>query len=72
MLQRLLGGTTPAHVAQCYPGLVDVLVIDEADAAGAEAVSTLGVRPIVARTLMRDPTARRRLAEAALDAVAFA
>jgi LPPG:FO 2-phospho-L-lactate transferase len=72
MLQRLQGGTTAAHVAQCYPGLIDVLVIDEADAVDSDAVSTLGVRPIVAHTLMRDPTSRRRLAEAALDAVAFA
>ena len=72
MLQRLQGGTTAAHVAQCYPGLIDVLMIDEADAADADAVSALGIRPLITRTLMRDPTARRRLAEAALDAVAFA
>jgi LPPG:FO 2-phospho-L-lactate transferase len=71
MLQRMQGGTTAAHVAQCYPGLIDVLVIDEADAADEEAVSALGVRPIVTRTLMHDTTARRRLAEAALDAVAL-
>jgi hypothetical protein len=72
MLQRLQGGTTAAHVAQCYPGLIDVLVLDEADAADADAVSTLGVRPVIARTLMRDAVARRGVAEAALDAVAFA
>jgi len=30
------------------------------------------VRPIVTKTLMRDPAARRALAEAALDAVALA
>jgi LPPG:FO 2-phospho-L-lactate transferase len=72
MLLRLQGGTTAAHVAQCYAGLIDVLVIDEADAADADAVSTLGVRPVVARTLMRDADARRRVAAAALDAVAFA
>jgi len=72
MLERMQGGTTAAHVTQCYPGLIDVLVIDEADSADVEAVAALGVRPIVTRTLMRDSTARRRLAEAALDAVAFA
>jgi LPPG:FO 2-phospho-L-lactate transferase len=72
MLQRLEGGTTPAHVAQCYAGLVDALVIDEADAAGSEAVAALGMRPIVTKTLMRDAAARRALAEAALDAVALA
>ena len=35
MLRRLAGGTSPAHVARCYAGLIDVLVIDQADAAGA-------------------------------------
>jgi hypothetical protein len=69
MLQRLEGGTTAAHVAQCYSGLIDALVIDEADAQDADA---LGVRPIVTKTLMRDATSRRALAEAALDAVALA
>jgi LPPG:FO 2-phospho-L-lactate transferase len=69
MLQRLEGGTTAAHVAQCYSGLIDALVIDETDAQDAGA---LGVRPIVTNTLMRDAASRRALAEAALDAVARA
>src|SRR5438067_8884556 len=72
LLQRLPGGTSGAHLTQCYPGLIDVLVIDEADAADADAVSAHGVRPIVARTLMSDASARRRLAETAVDAVALA
>jgi LPPG:FO 2-phospho-L-lactate transferase len=71
MLQRLQGGTTGAHVAQCYPGLIDALVLDEADVDDAGEISALGVRPIVTQTLMRDSTARKRLAEAALDAVAL-
>jgi LPPG:FO 2-phospho-L-lactate transferase len=66
MLARLEGGTAPAHVAQCYAGLIDALVIDEADAEG-----DAGVRTIVTRTLMRDAGSRRALAEAALDAVAL-
>jgi LPPG:FO 2-phospho-L-lactate transferase len=72
MLQRLQGGTTAAHVADCYLGLIDVLVIDEEDADDAEALEALGVRPLVTKTLMRDAAARKRLAEAALDAVALA
>jgi LPPG:FO 2-phospho-L-lactate transferase len=72
MLRRLEGGTTAAHVARCYPGLVDALVLDEADAGDADAVAEQGVRPVVARTLMSDRDARRRLAEATLDAVAVA
>jgi LPPG:FO 2-phospho-L-lactate transferase len=69
MLERLEGGRTPAHVAQCYAGLIDALVIDEADAHHADA---LGVRPIVTKTLMRDAASRRALAETALNAVALA
>jgi LPPG:FO 2-phospho-L-lactate transferase len=67
MLARLEGGTTPAHVAQCYPGLIDALVIDEADAH-----VDAGIGTIVTKTLMRDAASRRALAEAALDAVALA
>jgi LPPG:FO 2-phospho-L-lactate transferase len=66
MLARLEGGTTPTHVAQCYAGLIDALVIDESDA-DVDA----GVRTIVTKTLMRDAASRRSLAEAALDAVAL-
>jgi LPPG:FO 2-phospho-L-lactate transferase len=71
MLARLAGGTTPAHVAGCYSGLIDTLVVDEAD---ADAVADLGgVRPVVTRTLMRDEDARRRLMESVLEAAgAFA
>jgi len=70
MLLRLAGGTTPAHLAGLYAGLVDVLVLDEADAHGAEALAELGVRPLVTRTLMVDADAARRLAGDALDAIA--
>jgi LPPG:FO 2-phospho-L-lactate transferase len=67
MLRRLAGGSSPRHVASCYPGLIDALVVDEAD---ADDLDRLGdVRPIVTRTLMSDADARRRLAEAALGAV---
>ena len=67
MLERLAGGTSPAHVASRYPGLIDAIVVDEAD---ADDLDDLGkVRPIVTRTLMSDADARKRLAEAALGAV---
>jgi LPPG:FO 2-phospho-L-lactate transferase len=67
MLQRLAGGTSPQHVAGCYPSLIDALVVDEADADDLDGLGD--VRPIVTRTLMSDADARRRLAEAALGAV---
>jgi LPPG:FO 2-phospho-L-lactate transferase len=63
MLAGLAGGTSPAHVASVYDGLIDALVIDEADAGGGE----LPVQVVVTRTLMDGADARRRVAEAALS-----
>ena len=67
MLRRLAGGTSPRHVAGCYAGLIDALVVDEADADDLDGLGD--IRPIVTRTLMSDGDARRRLAEVALGAV---
>ncbi|HVU78484.1 MAG TPA: 2-phospho-L-lactate transferase [Gaiellaceae bacterium] len=63
MLARLAGGTTPAHVAACYDGLIDVLVVDESD---EQVELPGGIRTVVTQTLMTDLDASRRLAEAAL------
>ncbi|MGH3132284.1 MAG: 2-phospho-L-lactate transferase [Gaiellaceae bacterium] len=63
MLQRMAGGTSPRHVTTCYLGLIDALVVDEADAP-AEAPVELVVTP----TLMHDREAARRLAEVVLEA----
>jgi LPPG:FO 2-phospho-L-lactate transferase len=65
MLNRLKGGTGPFQVTQCYKGLIDALVYDEADGE-----VELDVRPLITRTLMTDAAARRRVAETALEAVA--
>jgi LPPG:FO 2-phospho-L-lactate transferase len=65
MLQGLAGGTTPAHVASCYAGLIDALVIDEVDTPAELADD---VRLVATHTLMTDVEAARRLAAAALDA----
>ena len=70
MLARLAGGTRPADVASTYAGLIDALVVDEADADDLGGLA--GVRPVAAKTLMVDADARRRLAEAVLDAAATA
>lgn len=63
MLTRMAGGTTPAHVARCYEGLIDALVIDRADAP-AEADVPL----VVTNTLMVDRAGSRRVAEVVLEA----
>ena len=62
MMQRLVGGTTPAHVTTCYAGLLDVLVIDRAD---APAEADVGL--VVTDTLIGDREAARRLAETTLE-----
>jgi LPPG:FO 2-phospho-L-lactate transferase len=62
LLARLAGGTGPQQVTDCYKGLIDALVIDEADAdEGAD------VRTVVTRTLMDDAEGRRRVADAVLE-----
>jgi LPPG:FO 2-phospho-L-lactate transferase len=66
MLARLAGGTTPTHVAGCYAGLIDALVVDDAD---APATPVTGLRrTVVTQTLMSDVSAARRLAAAAVHA----
>jgi LPPG:FO 2-phospho-L-lactate transferase len=52
-----------AYYSATYPGLVDVLVLDTADAGESEAVARTGVRPLVTNTLISAADARRRLAE---------
>jgi hypothetical protein len=51
-----------------YRGLIDTLVIDEADSADAGRVAAMGIRPVIAQTIMRDEVARRGLAQAVLSA----
>jgi hypothetical protein len=63
MLTRMAGGTTPAHLAGRYDGLIDALVIDEADAPAEAPVPVL-----VTETLMRDRATARALAETVLEA----
>jgi LPPG:FO 2-phospho-L-lactate transferase len=65
MLSRMAGGTTPRHVAERYRGLIDALVIDEADAP-----ADAGVPVVVAKSLMTDLAAAARLAEVTLEAAA--
>jgi LPPG:FO 2-phospho-L-lactate transferase len=64
MLTRMAGGTTPAHVTQCYEGLLDLLVIDTADAPADADVAL-----VAGDTLMVDRAASRRLAQVVLEAV---
>jgi LPPG:FO 2-phospho-L-lactate transferase len=65
MLTRMAGGTTPAHMAACYEGLLDALVID-----GADAPAEAPVPLVVTATLMEDRDDSRRLADTVLEVAA--
>jgi LPPG:FO 2-phospho-L-lactate transferase len=69
MFTSLAGGTGAGQVTDCYKGLIGALVLDEADADDADAVAERGVRPLVTRTLMSEPDARRALVETVLGLV---
>jgi len=58
-----------ALYAARYPGLLHGFVLDQADAADAPRIEALGLRALVADTIMRDAAARERLAR---ETLAFA
>jgi LPPG:FO 2-phospho-L-lactate transferase len=68
MLGSLGHEVSALGVARHYGELIDAIVIDTADAALAEAIEELGVRAIVAETVMRDAGTRAALARTALAA----
>jgi LPPG:FO 2-phospho-L-lactate transferase len=63
MLTRMAGGTTPQHLVDRYPGLIDALVVDRADAPASTDVPV-----VVADTLMSDRHDARRLATVVIEA----
>jgi LPPG:FO 2-phospho-L-lactate transferase len=69
-MMRSLGNEASAlGVARMYADLLDVLVLDSQDEALASDVASLGIRPVVTDTIMRDVESKRSLAQATLNAV---
>jgi LPPG:FO 2-phospho-L-lactate transferase len=68
MAVSLGGEASGPGVARLYVGLIDALLIDEADAAEAPAIAALGIEPIVGPTVMTDGASRAALAAAAVAA----
>jgi LPPG:FO 2-phospho-L-lactate transferase len=67
-MMRSLGATpsatgVAAHFAGRYPGLIDVLFIDDADSAEADAVANFGIEPVSTGIVIADEPARVRLAK---------
>ena len=63
MMESLGHEASPAGVARLYRGLIDVMVLDREDEMLAADVEALGIRPVVADTIMRDGEARTALAQ---------
>jgi LPPG:FO 2-phospho-L-lactate transferase len=67
MLAALGEEVSALGVARRYSGLIDAFVIDEADAALAPAVERLGMRAVVAPSVMTDDASRAALARVVVD-----
>ena len=70
MMSELGEEASVIGVARRYREVVGILVIDEADAALASAVEAVGVRAVVAPTVMRSPEAAAGVAHTAMAAAA--
>jgi LPPG:FO 2-phospho-L-lactate transferase len=55
------------EVARFYRGLIDALVIDQADSALSASIAALGIRPLVTNTIMEDARDRAELASRVVD-----
>jgi LPPG:FO 2-phospho-L-lactate transferase len=66
MLASLGHEATALGVARAYAGLIDAFVLDTVDAALAPEVEALGIRAVVADTIMTDGESRLRLARIVL------
>jgi LPPG:FO 2-phospho-L-lactate transferase len=72
-LHRMLRGlgheVSPRGIARLYAGLIDLFVLDGADAHWAPRIRAAGPRVLVTETLMHTPAHARRLATAVLAAL---
>jgi LPPG:FO 2-phospho-L-lactate transferase len=71
MLAGLGHEVSARGVARLYASLADAFVLDRQDAAQAEDVAALGLRPVVANTVMTGPAEKEALAREVLRAAGF-
>jgi LPPG:FO 2-phospho-L-lactate transferase len=67
MMAELDLGSDAVAIARFYAGLIDGLIIDEQDAGQAGPIEALGIRALVAPTVMTSLEDRIALAAAALE-----
>lgn len=70
MLAELGHGSTVVGVAELYAPIASALVIDPIDADHADAIEALGLRCVIAPSVMSTPAVARQLAAATIAAVA--
>lgn len=68
MLASLGHASSALGVARLYADVADTFVLDSVDADAAEAIASLGLRPVVTDTIMTDDASRARVAGAILEA----
>ncbi len=67
MLASLGHEVSALGVARMYAGIADVFVLDEVDEPLRDPITDLGLRAVVADTVMRDDAARERVARVVLE-----
>jgi LPPG:FO 2-phospho-L-lactate transferase len=70
MLASLGHESSALGVARLYAGVATVFVVDATDAESASAIGEVGLRPVVADTIMTDDAGRTRVAGEVLQAAA--
>lgn len=70
MMRDLGHEVSAAGVARMYRDFVEIFVLDEKDASMAPLVQEMGIRPVVANTIMATQSDKSRLAEVVLMAAA--
>jgi LPPG:FO 2-phospho-L-lactate transferase len=68
MAASLGGEASAVGIARHYADWIDALLVDDADAAEASAIASLGIEPVVGPTIMGDDASRASLAAAAVAA----
>ncbi len=68
MMNELGNGASATSVATLWHDIIDVLIIDDADAQQSQEIANLGITPFVTDTIMATPERSARLAQATLSA----
>ncbi len=69
MMRGLGHEVSPRGVARLYQNLIGVLILDQVDRHYADSIEQLGIKPVIADTIMATPAKAARLADVVLAAI---